>query len=189
MTTSECLTIPILSVLKLQLKRTEFLTKMWLEETHADDPENHGWRKVDGSYEIQIQDQEDKYYKAPRDLFIGCSCKGNCKRCACVKKKLGCSAVTCHKCKCIKRKKDSPEEDLTLSNQYQELMDQLSSDESSDDGRREEDSPGENLLLSSLFQEFMDQISSDESSDDEEYEYNFENNHLSLGDDIDQIFE
>ena len=35
----------------------------------------------------------------------------------------------------------------------------------------------------------MDQISSDESSDDEEYEYNFENNHLSLGDDIDQIFE
>ena len=60
-----------------------------------------------------------------------CSCKNDCTRCKCLKidaigKK--CSRITCKKCNCFRREKENENEDLVLSTQYQDYLDEMSSD-------------------------------------------------------------
>ena len=43
-----------------------------------------------------------------------------------------CSPFTCKSCKCFKREQESQEENLTLSNQYQDFIDQMSDEEDLD---------------------------------------------------------
>ena len=53
---------------------------------------------------------------------LNCACHGrNFTPCAC-----HCSPFTCKNCKCFRLVQDSEEEDLTLSNQYQDYIDQMS---------------------------------------------------------------
>ena len=40
--------------------------------------------------------------------------------------------IICRKCKCFKRDKESEEEDLTISTQFQQFLDDMSTDEESD---------------------------------------------------------
>ena len=56
---------------------------------------------------------------------LNCACHGRkFTPCAC-----HCSPFTCKNCKCFKRVQDREEENLTLSNQYQDYIDQMSDEE------------------------------------------------------------
>ena len=124
-------TIPLLSVLLLHIRRARYLTSMWVDEKFNEDPTDHGWVKgEDGKFSVQLQDESDPFYFLPRKLLISCSCKTECRKCKCKKEEKisgKCSMLTCKNCPCFRRTQETEEEDLALSNQYQQFMDDLSS--------------------------------------------------------------
>ena len=77
----EASTISILSVLNLQLQRSVFLKKSWLDPNEIEnlDPCEHGYRREkDGSFIVNLQDDSDPFFTLPKSLVKGCSCKTNC---------------------------------------------------------------------------------------------------------------
>ena len=85
---------------------------------------------------IFVMVKYDHWYSHPKTCIKGCGCKSKCseqkKKCNCLKDEgrgNTCSPFTCKNCKCFKRVQDSEEEDLTLSNQYQDYIDQMSDEE------------------------------------------------------------
>ena len=87
----------------------------------------------------KLQCDDDPFYSNPKTMLGGCGCKTKCSdksnRCSCQKNPARgnkCSAFTCRHCKCFKRQKESSEEDLVLSDQYQQLLDELSDTDSSE---------------------------------------------------------
>ena len=136
----ESLSIPLESVLHLQIQRSEYIAATLLDDKLSLDPLSYGW-ELDPSnpnlYNIRLQNVKDPYYTLPRSLLEGCSCRKDCKikKCKC-KKDEGrankCSRLTCKFCPCFKRQKDSDSENLILSDQFQDILNQMSSsDESS----------------------------------------------------------
>ena len=130
--------IPLPSCLLLQFHRSFFLSQYWTDEGHQGDPVDFGWNKLEESYEIKLNDTEDPFYSLPKTLMTNCGCTKACKKCKCQKLKLKkdgkdvaakCARILCKKCPCFKRKKEGAAEDLILSDQFQELLDELSSDE------------------------------------------------------------
>ena len=86
-----------------------------------------------GPFRPQIQDTDDKYFKIPKALLEGCSCRKDCtlssKKCRCMSSEdrgKSCSRLTCKFCLCFKRAKDSLDENLQLSTEYQRLLDDIS---------------------------------------------------------------
>ena len=135
-------TIPLASCLSLQFQRSAFLGQYWTEEGYQNDPINFGWIKNEEGYEIMLNDKEDLFYSLPKTLMTSCGCvKNPCKNCKCQKLKLKgrdgrdiqgrCARILCKKCTCFKRDKDGENENLILSDQFQEILDGLSSDEES----------------------------------------------------------
>lgn len=101
-------TIPIVSVLKLQVRRAIFLTEFWTNMDCNLDPTRNGWRQgvEPGSFEIVLQDESDEYYYLPRHLLMGCQCRKECSgRCSCHKDSVRkvCSLITCKYCPCFNR--------------------------------------------------------------------------------------
>ena len=77
-----------------------------------------------------------------------CACHGqNFTYCAC-----HCSPFTCKNCKCFKRVQDSEEEDLTLSNQYQDYIDQMSDEEDLDLSNQYESDEDESEVIEDSFE-------------------------------------
>ena len=117
--------------------------------------------RKDNAWIPKTQDIEDRYYKVPKQIVHGCSCKGQCgNRCSCLKDAFRgrtCSRYTCSYCSCFKRVADSEIENLVASKQFQNFMDDLSSSE--DESSEEE---GE-------FMEFDDIIEDERSFSDEEF--------------------
>ena len=107
---AECLTVPLESVLKLHVMRTQYLFLVMTEPgyIHVFPPEEAGWNNIstDGKarFEVKIQDTDDPLYRIPKNIIKGCSCKGVCtKRCSCKKDKDRlncCTVITCKSCQC-----------------------------------------------------------------------------------------
>ena len=102
----EAETIPIASVLKLHLQRTQLLSTIWLDPNQAENfnPCEHGYKKEGDSYSVNLQDISDPYFAVPQSLLKGCSCKQNCQnKCSCRKdqNRRNCSRVTCKFCQCF----------------------------------------------------------------------------------------
>ena len=65
-------TVPIMSVLKLQLERSKFLQISWLHPAEAEniDPGSYGYiMDKDGGYKINLQDIDDPYFSLPQSLL------------------------------------------------------------------------------------------------------------------------
>lgn len=107
---AECLTVPLDSVLKLHVMRTEYLFLVMTEPGYINvfPPEEAGWNKIsnDGKtrFEVKIQDSDDPLYRVPKNIIKGCSCRGVCtNRCSCKKDKDRlncCTVITCKSCQC-----------------------------------------------------------------------------------------
>ena len=74
--------------------------------------------------------------------MTSCGCvKKSCKNCKCHKLKLkgtdgrdiqaGCARILCKKCPCFRREKAGENENLILSDQFQQILNELSSDDES----------------------------------------------------------
>ena len=134
----ESLTIPILSVLKLQLDRGSYLRQTWIDPQVDLNPLEFGWTLDDESkYQVSLQDPHDIFYSLPKDFLHGCSCKRDCQtgRCSCNRVKIfslawghNCSRWTC-KCTCFSNIDE--EEDMTVEEEP-EVFDDSSSAEDSD---------------------------------------------------------
>ena len=125
-------TIPLVSVLKLQCLRTQFLFTYWTDSSFKGDPKRNGWFQVDNELKVQLQDTEDIYYNIPQQMLTSCGCKGNCKKCKCSKNSAinnKCSRLTCKTCKCFIRQTENEGENLALKQQFQDFMDGLSDEE------------------------------------------------------------
>ena len=123
-------TLPILSVLKLQVKRSKYLVERWTKNECNLDPQHFGWQLgKDGCYEVQLQDLEDPYFFLPKHMLMGCQCKKECKKsCGCSKDphRKCCSVATCKFCACFERNQVSSQ-----NNQPEADEDEVSSDEES----------------------------------------------------------
>ena len=129
---SESETIPILSVLDLQVKRSEYICELWINKGCNLEPVDYGWKHSgDGNYDIMLQDENDPFFSLPQHLLLGCGCKQVCsKKCSCVRdtKRLNkCSRVTCKSCSCYKRVPDTDNENVLASEEYQQFLDEISS--------------------------------------------------------------
>ena len=95
----ENLTIPLPSVLKLQIFRAEYVSKMWTSFSFSQRPENFGWKKTEIGLIIKLQNTEDMFYSQTKEVTEGCSCKNICgKACKCLKSKERankCTSITC----------------------------------------------------------------------------------------------
>ena len=128
-------TIPTPSALVLQYKRASFLCDYLIDDKFEECPKDYGWDFENNEYEIILNDKDDILYKIPKKMLISCSCqKAECKNCKCKKTAeidFKCSPITCKKCKCFKREKEGEEENLLLSTQFQDYLNELSSEEES----------------------------------------------------------
>ena len=143
----------LISVLKLQYKRNEFLFNLWTIEDFNGNPTLFGWLKDDNdNYTIPLLDLSDELYTLPLKTLTSYTCTGECKECKCIIPELRkglrkcktsksrkelmidrkCARLTCKKCNCFKRQKYSEFENLAASSQYQQDLDDLSTDENSD---------------------------------------------------------
>ena len=79
----ENLTIPLPSVLKLQIFRAEYVSRMWTENGLI----------------IKLQNPEDIFYSRTKEVTEGCGCKNiSGKACKCLKSKERankCTSITC----------------------------------------------------------------------------------------------
>ena len=126
-------TVPILSVLDLQVRRSEFITEFWINKDCELDPANFGWKENNDkiTYNVVLQDENDPMFSESKNLLLGCGCKKMCtKKCACIRDKMRmnkCARSTCKFCPCYKRHLDGEEENLLASDQFQNLLDEISS--------------------------------------------------------------
>ena len=162
--------LPLHSVLRLQERRAEIVTLLWTGKLDNEQPKHFGFEMVDDKWKPKLQMNDDPFYSSPKTWIEGCGCKSKCsdpkKRCKCQDnpgRGNTCSAFTCKSCKCFKRVQDSEEEDLTLSDQYQSYMDQLSDEEdqtlsnqSSDDDESDLDYSFESLENDEEYSEFVE---------------------------------
>ena len=81
---SECLPLP--SILRQQYTRANFLAEFLTCHGFKENPTSNGWLVKDGLYEIRLQDENDPFYKVPKDMMIFCSCKSKCTDCCKCKK-------------------------------------------------------------------------------------------------------
>ena len=131
--------VPILSVLDLQLKRSEFITEFWIKKDCKLDPANYGWKETSDktAYDIVFQDYNDPLFSETQSLLLGCSCKRICsKKCSCKTDNMRmnkCARLTCRFCPCYKRNVDGIEENLVASDQYQHYLDEISSSSDTSD--------------------------------------------------------
>ena len=144
-------TLPLFSVLDLQVKRAEYLAATWIDPFEDLDPGTHGWKlDEDGTYQAKLQDEEDDHYLLPKELLKGCSCKTNCmdsKRCSCRKstRRSGCSRITCKLCSCFKTglsvndDLEEGREEQEVEDEYKELNDRAEEDEEGDEEEDEEE--------------------------------------------------
>ena len=133
--------LPVPSCISLQIQRSEFLSHYWTEEGNTKDPVDNGWIKSDDGYEIKLNNEDDLLYSLPKTLMTSCGCAKACKKCKCLKLKLKsidgrniqakCSRILCKKCPCFKRKKEGEDENVILSDQFQDILNAMSSDEES----------------------------------------------------------
>ena len=131
--------VPLKSVIDLQIKRSLFITQFWIQKECFLDPNDFGWKQRDGnSFDIILQDEEDPLFSVPQSLLLGCACKKKCtNKCACIKdsnRYNKCSRITCKFCLCYKRVQDGANENLLASEEYQQYMDDLSSNSETDSG-------------------------------------------------------
>ena len=95
----ENLTIPLPSVLKLQIFRAEYVSKMWTSFSFTERPENFGWKRTENGLMIKLQNTEDIFYSQTKAVTEGCNCKNICgKACKCLKSKERdnkCASITC----------------------------------------------------------------------------------------------
>ena len=167
----EASTIPILSVLNLQLKRSLFLKKSWLDPNEVEnlDPYEYGYRREkDGSFTVNLQNDSDPFFYLPKHLLKGCSCRTNCltKKCSRLKDEQSkkCSKVTC-KCKCWDKRQSADE---NMEEEYMEV------DELEDDWHFDEDMIG--VDVDATEEEDNTSISSQECVSDDEYiPFSFQN--------------
>ena len=111
----ESSTIPLPSVLRLQLQRASSLRQILTNPDNTQlDPEDFGWTREGEEYNIKLQDGTDEYYTLPKDILHGCQCKGTCqtKKCSCnrvaafsLTNGLNCSRWTC-RFKCFETESD-----------------------------------------------------------------------------------
>ena len=126
-------TVPILSVLDLQVKRSEFITEFWINKDCQLDPTNFGWKEnIDKTtYNVVLQDESDPLFSETQSLLQGCVCKKTCsKKCSCKTDNMRmnkCARITCRFCPCYKRIVDGEEENLLASDQFQNYLNELSS--------------------------------------------------------------
>ena len=123
----------------IQIKRSKFITQFWIQKECYLDPNDFGWKQRDGnSYDIILQNEEDPLFSVPQSLLLGCACKKKCtNKCACIKdsnRNNKCSRITCKFCLCYKRKRDGANENIIASEEYQQYMDDLSSNSETDSG-------------------------------------------------------
>ena len=143
-------TLPLFSVLDLQVKRAEYLTATWIDPFEDLDPGTHGWKlDDDGTYQAKLQDEEDDLYLLPKELLKGCSCKTNCmdsKRCSCRKstRRSGCSRMTCKLCSCFKTGL-SVNEEQEVEDGDEEFDDRAEDDDDDEEDEEEEDGGGRGL--------------------------------------------
>ena len=121
-------TIPICSVLKPHVDRSNFLTEFWTNKDCAMNPSDYGWRKgtEENTFDIILQDESDEYYYLPKHLLMGCQCRKECSaKCSCQKDKFRkvCSRITCKYCLCFKRP-------VSDDSEVQEELDSIASEES-----------------------------------------------------------
>ena len=98
-------TVPIMTVLKFQIKRALYLTELWINPASEMDPLENGWELSEGKFCPILQDPTDEYFIIPTEILKGCSCKKKCsesRRCSCYKSphRGGCSAISCKNCSC-----------------------------------------------------------------------------------------
>ena len=85
---------------------------MWTRTlTSEDSPRAFGWSAdiQDGKHvwKMKLQDPSDPYYKIPRTVVGGCSCKTKCVKCSCKRGQTAiersgiCCPITCRQCKCL----------------------------------------------------------------------------------------
>ena len=95
----ENLTIPLPSVLKLQIFRAEYVSRMWTSFSFTQRPENFGWKRTENGLIIKLQNSEDIFYSQTKEVTEGCNCKNICgKACKCLKLKERankCTSITC----------------------------------------------------------------------------------------------
>ena len=137
--------LPLPSVIKLQERRAEIVTLLWTGELKNEEPNYFGFEKVTDKWTPKLQMKDDPFYSSPKTWIGGCGCKSKCsdkkKKCKCQTDEgrgNTCSPFTCKYCKCFKRVQESEEEDLTLSNQYQNYIDQMSDEEDLDSSNQYE---------------------------------------------------
>ena len=117
-------TVPILSVLDLQVKRSEFITEFWINKDCKLDPANFGWKENSDktTYNVVLQDESDPLFSETQSLLQGCVCKKTCsKKCSCKTDNMRmnkCARITCRFCPCYKRIVDGEEENLLASDQF-----------------------------------------------------------------------
>ena len=128
--------LPLPSVLRLQERRAEIVTLLWTGKLNNEDPKYFGFEMKEDNWKPKLQKNDDHWYSHPKTCIKGWGWRSKCseqkKKCNCLKdegKGNTCSPFTCKNCKCFKRVQDSEEEDLTLSNQYQDYIDQMSDEE------------------------------------------------------------
>ena len=125
--------VPILSVLDLQVKRSEFITEFWINKDCKLDPADFGWKESSDkiTYNVVLQDENDPMFSESKNLLLGCGCKKTCsKKCACIRDKMRmnkCARSTCKFCPCYKRNLDGEEENLVASDQFQDFLSAISS--------------------------------------------------------------
>ena len=130
--------LPLPSVIKLQERRAEIVTLLWTGKLNNEDPKYFGFEMKEDNWKPKLQKNDDHWYSHPKSWIKGCGCRSKCsekKVCNCQKDELRgntCSPFTCKSCKCFKRVQESQEENLTLSNQYQDFIDQMSDEEDLD---------------------------------------------------------
>ena len=121
------------------------------QQEYSLDPCSHGWYLENGIYQLKLQEKSDPLYSKPQAIQVSCSCTSECKKCKCINSQDvqgKCSRLLCKKCSCFKRQKESVNENLALSDEYQKLLDELSSeDENTIDDEFEEEGISEDETL------------------------------------------
>jgi len=127
-------TLPLYSVLELQVKRSKYLAEKWTDSKFFMNPTEFGWYlSKDEKYEFQLQKESDPYFFLPKHLLLGCQCKNVCsKSCGCKKDpyRLTCALATCKFCSCFDRKPstscDMSEESSDNSSDNESLRSEIS---------------------------------------------------------------
>lgn len=84
---------------------------------------------------MQLQEENDPYYKLPIEIIGGCSCKNVCGTCSCkrgetsVNRKRLCTPISCRSCKCIRDHTDLSEMEEEESEDSMDEEEESSTDE------------------------------------------------------------